>query len=159
MRSGHRIIVGLAALVAAALCYTSVHAAETLPPGAKLVKIEAQPANINLTTPYQYAQVVLTGVLETGERLDVTRMAQIEKPANLNVSPTELVRPTADGDGVLKFSLAGQTAAIPVKVTGQKDKYEVSFVRDVMPTLSRMGCNAGTCHGAQNGKNGFKLSL
>ena len=28
-----------------------------------------------------------------------------------------------------------------------------------MPTLSRMGCNAGTCHGAQNGKNGFKLSL
>src|SRR5262249_10240661 len=37
--------------------------------------------------------------------------------------------------------------------------YPVSFVRDVMPTLSRMGCNAGTCHGAQQGKNGFKLSL
>ena len=28
-----------------------------------------------------------------------------------------------------------------------------------MPTLSRMGCNAGTCHGAAEGKNGFKLSL
>ena len=28
-----------------------------------------------------------------------------------------------------------------------------------MPTLSRMGCNAGTCHGSQKGKNGFKLSL
>ena len=25
--------------------------------------------------------------------------------------------------------------------------------------LSRLGCNAGTCHGAQQGKNGFKLSL
>ncbi len=44
-------------------------------------------------------------------------------------------------------------------MTGQKAKYEVSFVRDVMPTLSKMGCNAGTCHGAQKGKNGFKLSL
>ena len=28
-----------------------------------------------------------------------------------------------------------------------------------MPTLSKMGCNAGTCHGSANGKNGFKLSL
>jgi len=28
-----------------------------------------------------------------------------------------------------------------------------------MPTMSKLGCNAGTCHGAQAGKNGFKLSL
>src|SRR5262249_29893317 len=46
-----------------------------------------------------------------------------------------------------------------VKVTGQKEPYKVSFVRDVMPTMSRMGCNAGTCHGSAEGKNGFKLSL
>src|SRR5262249_40074832 len=32
-------------------------------------------------------------------------------------------------------------------------------VRDVMPIMSKVGCNAGTCHGAQSGKNGFKLSL
>jgi len=25
--------------------------------------------------------------------------------------------------------------------------------------IARTGCNAGTCHGAQAGKNGFKLSL
>ncbi len=25
--------------------------------------------------------------------------------------------------------------------------------------ISKLGCNAGTCHGAQDGKNGFKLSL
>src|SRR5215467_4145529 len=28
-----------------------------------------------------------------------------------------------------------------------------------MPVVSRLGCNAGTCHGSQQGKNGFKLSL
>ena len=28
-----------------------------------------------------------------------------------------------------------------------------------MPAMSKMGCNAGTCHGSLNGKNGFKLSL
>ncbi len=33
------------------------------------------------------------------------------------------------------------------------------FRRDVAPILSRAGCNAGACHGNQNGKGGFKLSL
>ena len=35
----------------------------------------------------------------------------------------------------------------------------ISFVNDVVPVLTRAGCNAGTCHGAAVGKNGFKLSL
>src|SRR5205085_1211897 len=30
---------------------------------------------------------------------------------------------------------------------------------DVMAVLSKAGCNQGACHGNQNGKNGFKLSL
>src|SRR5216117_1914162 len=36
---------------------------------------------------------------------------------------------------------------------------KVSFRNEVMAVLSRAGCNQGTCHGNQNGKNGFKLSL
>jgi hypothetical protein len=35
----------------------------------------------------------------------------------------------------------------------------VSFHQEVMPVLSRAGCNQGTCHGNLNGKGGFKLSL
>src|SRR5437764_1791336 len=35
----------------------------------------------------------------------------------------------------------------------------VSFRNDVMAVLSKAGCNQGACHGNQNGKNGFKLSL
>src|SRR5512132_4353604 len=34
-----------------------------------------------------------------------------------------------------------------------------SFNNDVMAVLSKAGCNAGACHGNQNGKGGFKLSL
>jgi hypothetical protein len=34
-----------------------------------------------------------------------------------------------------------------------------SFRNEVMAVLSRAGCNQGACHGNQNGKNGFKLSL
>jgi hypothetical protein len=35
----------------------------------------------------------------------------------------------------------------------------ISFRNEVMAVLSRGGCNQGACHGNQNGKNGFKLSL
>ena len=33
------------------------------------------------------------------------------------------------------------------------------FSRHVVAVFSRLGCNAGTCHGAVQGKNGFRLSL
>ena len=44
-------------------------------------------------------------------------------------------------------------------MAGVGEGYTPDFVRDVNPVLSRLGCNAGTCHGAQDGKAGFKLSL
>ncbi len=133
--------------------------AEQLPSGAKIVKLVSQPTHIDLKTPFEYSQLVLTGQLATGEQLDVTRLVKLDAPPQVQINTTGVVRPVADGSGVLKVSLQGQTLSLPVQVKGQKEKYNVSFVRDVMPTLSRMGCNAGTCHGAQKGKNGFKLSL
>ena len=77
----------------------------------------------------------------------------------VEVSPTLVVRPKAGGEGQLAFHLDGQTVSVPLKVSGQTSQHSVSFVRDVMPVMSKMGCNAGTCHGSLNGKNGFKLSL
>jgi hypothetical protein len=145
--------------LALALGTPAARGQEKLPPGTKLARIEAHPAAVTLKHPYDYAQVLLTGVLDGGDRVDVTRMAQVEAPGVVRVSPTLLVRPAADGAGVLKFTLAGQSASISVTVTGQNAAYPVSFVRDVMPVLSRVGCNAGTCHGSAEGKNGFKLSL
>ena len=44
-------------------------------------------------------------------------------------------------------------------MTGRPPHLQPDYMRDVAPILARAGCNAGTCHGAQDGKNGFKLSL
>jgi hypothetical protein len=140
----------------------TVHAEpiEALPAGAKILKLEVQPPRVELTTPFEYRQILLTAHLASGEQIDVTRLAKIETPAQLvRVNPTGIVRPVGDGDGQLTVRIQDQSLTIPVTVKGQNEKYNVSFVRDVMPTLSRMGCNAGTCHGAAKGKNGFKLSL
>jgi hypothetical protein len=151
----------LAVLTFALLTATAnAEPAEALPPGAKIVKLEAQPPRIELKTPFEYSQLILTAHLAGGEQMDVTRIAKIEAPEQVvRVNATGVVRPVGDGKGALKITVQSQTLALPVEVKGQREKYNVSFVRDVMPTLSRVGCNAGTCHGAAKGRNGFKLSL
>jgi hypothetical protein len=161
MRIDHWI--GLSCLLALAcldLKLTAMRADEVLPAGSKIVKVEVFPTTIDLTNPFAYRQLLLTAQLDTGDRIDVTRLARFDKPDTLvSVSPTGLVRPAGDGTGELDCTIGDHKVSVAVKVSGQKEKYPVSFVRDVMPTLSKMGCNAGTCHGAQKGKNGFKLSL
>jgi len=36
---------------------------------------------------------------------------------------------------------------------------QIDFENDVMPVLTKFGCNAGACHGKARGQNGFQLSL
>jgi len=35
----------------------------------------------------------------------------------------------------------------------------IDFERDIVPVLTRFGCNSGACHGKSRGQNGFQLSL
>ncbi len=142
------------------LAGTNAFGEEKIPSGRKLVSIEAVPKSIELVNQFDYRQILLTGTLDNGEKLDVTRMAKLEQsPDIIDVTERGFVTPKKDGNGSLKFSLSGKTVELPVTVMGQKDKFSVSFVQNIMPIMSKMGCNAGTCHGAQKGKNGFRLSL
>src|SRR5882672_8843468 len=80
----------------------SAQTPDKLPPGAKLKSVELRPERIDLKHPFDYRQVLLTGVLETGERVDVTRLAEFKAPAMLvKVSPRGQVRPVGDGAGKL----------------------------------------------------------
>lgn len=42
---------------------------------------------------------------------------------------------------------------------GGAERGPIRFVRDVVPALTKAGCNAGACHGSFQGKGGFQLSL
>jgi hypothetical protein len=135
-------------------------AGEKLQDGAKLVKIEAEPARIELDGPFACAQVLLLGHCDNGAIVDLTRLARLEKESDVAiVSDRGQVRPVRDGKGVLRFGFDGQSVEVAVQVSRQNETLDVSFVRDVMPVLSKLGCNAGTCHGSAQGKNGFQLSL
>ncbi len=132
---------------------------EAIPAGAKVTKLDVRPTQIELTGPFTYSQLLVTATLDNGETMDATRIASIAVKPDLVTITRGLVRPTTDGKDDITVTLGGQSVKVPLNVTGFNGQKPVSFVTDVQPALSKLGCNAGTCHGAQAGKNGFKLSL
>src|SRR5262245_53765727 len=128
----------LALLAALALPGAVPAATEKLPAGSKLTKLEVSPARITLDGRFAYSQLLVTGALAGGDKIDVTRMVAVEAPAKVvKVGATGQVRPLADGKGAIKLSLAGLKLEVPVEVKGQKDEPTVSFIQDVMPVLAR----------------------
>jgi WD40 repeat protein/mono/diheme cytochrome c family protein len=134
--------------------------AETLPAGAVVQSLEVQPGEIRLSNRFAYVQLLVTGKLSNGETIDATRMVEPKLSGDVAaVSRSGLVRPRADGKATLSLALAGKSVEVPVTVLGLNSPVHVDFIHDVNPVLSRLGCNAGTCHGSAQGKSGFKLSL
>jgi WD40 repeat protein/mono/diheme cytochrome c family protein len=133
---------------------------ETLPPNSLVASLEVQPKEVLLGNRFAYVQLLVSARLSSGETIDATRMVETLLPGELaEVSRSGLVRPKADGQDTLVLSLAGKSASVPITVLGLKKPVHADFAHDVAPVLSRLGCNAGTCHGSAQGKNGFKLSL
>ncbi len=133
---------------------------ETLPPGMVVASIEVQPSSIFLRNKHAYSQIVVIAKSTVGDTIDASRLVEYTPSAGLvSVSRGGMVRPIADGQGTLKVALAGKTVDLPLKITGMGVDRKVDYIQDVTPVLSRLGCNAGTCHGSAQGKNGFKMSL
>ena len=133
---------------------------ESLPDGLKIQRITVWPETVELTAPFTYRQLLITGELESGETVDLTRVATLAtQPKTVEISSGRKLSLKANGEETLTFRHGQHEVTVPVKVTGAEVESKVSFVQDVMPALSKMGCNAGTCHGSKDGQNGFKLSL
>ena len=68
------------------------------------------------------------------------------------------------GEHVRRLSLGAVIAtfavSVPDSVRAQESSPAISFVNDVVPVLTKAGCNAGVCHAkAGGGQKGFHLSL
>src|SRR5262249_29393598 len=90
----------------------------------------------------------------------------VTKEASLSLADPRSVRrdgavfyPAADGATTLSVKFGGKSVSLPVKVAQATVNPPLSFRLDVMPDFMRAGCNAGSCHGAARGKDGFRISL
>ncbi len=133
---------------------------EALPPGAQIASLDIQPAKVVLSGKYEGAQLVVTAKLADGTTADVTRLAGYQLAGDCaEVAKNGRLDARKNGAASLAIEIGGQKAAVPVEVAGVIESQPVDFIRDVNPVMTRLGCNAGTCHGAKDGKFGFKLSL
>lgn len=122
--------------------------------------IAVYPPDINLETARDRQSFIVQLTQPDGITRDVTTQAQVSfaNPALVKLEGST-VFPVADGTTEMHVRWGDQTVTIPVKVTHAKDDRPISFKQDVMPVFMRAGCNAGGCHGAARGKDGFRLSL
>ncbi|MFT7486903.1 MAG: hypothetical protein ACI9F9_002760, partial [Candidatus Paceibacteria bacterium] len=128
----------------------------------RVVSLEAWPEHLQLDGPYSSLQLILSARLDDGSSIDITREAQYDSiPALVSVDERGLMRPASGrtGSETLALQFGGQTLDLQVSVIIPEESAPSLFVRDVMPILTKAGCTAGTCHGAADGQNGFKLSL
>lgn len=138
---------------------SSAGAAEVAVAVDRVTAIDVQPSSIELAAWNDSAQIIVSALLNDGQIVDVTRQVTFASQSpSFWLSDRGWVQPLASGTGEVQISLGGHSKNIPVAVSMPETK-TVDFIRDVNPVLSRLGCNAGTCHGAQAGKGGFKLSL
>lgn len=142
-------------------CAGFAQASRSAPPPHVPVSLSVQPALVPLVGPRAEGRVVVTAYHKDGSLEDVTPRVVMKslQPHIVGVGPDRILRPVSDGQTRIKVAYAGRTAQFTVKVKDAHRQAPIDFTREVVPILTRAGCNQGSCHGSQYGKGGFKLSL
>src|SRR5258708_4836912 len=122
-------------------------------PGSPPQKLIVHPKEVKLSGPRDEQRVIVLGVWADGRTWDLTRTATFS-PGNGRVASAEkgVVRPVSDGTTTLWVEVGGTKASVPIVVEKSAADVPVSFAREVQPILTKAGCNAGSCHGAQHGR-------
>jgi hypothetical protein len=156
-----RLACAALALLAPTAAAQSPPAAPAAPPKAALKALSIYPPQVNLDGPRDEQRLGVLGRYADGRAWDLSRTAKYTSsaPGVAAVSAQGIVQPVADGQAIITVEAGGLKAAVPVQVRKATADIPVSFSREIVPVLTRAGCNQGACHGAQHGRGGFKLSL
>jgi hypothetical protein len=124
-------------------------------------RLDVFPARVRLSGPEASQRLVVLGVADDGTKSDRTAEARLasRSPGRVRIDDSGAVRPVGDGQAEIVVRVGAAEAVLPVEVKGASLPRTVSFRNEVVPLLTKLGCNQGACHGAQHGKGGFKLSL
>jgi hypothetical protein len=127
---------------------------------APAAKLKITPENPLLFGQGSRQRLVVTAEYPDGTAREVTAEAAFTAagPA-ARVDPQGVVTALANGGSPIRVTWQGHSATTTALVQRAAAPIPRSFAADILPILTKYGCNGGSCHGALNGKNGFKLSL
>ncbi|MBI3463866.1 MAG: Ig-like domain-containing protein, partial [Planctomycetes bacterium] len=142
------------------------------------MSIAVVPEQPILHGPRVTQRLVVMGTFEGGGFKELSQQVQFSSsnPAIATVSPDGMVTPVADGCAEITATV-GQVSNRPVEAEGRQvgnlphisaratvtvknfaDR-SLNFTNDLLPVISKAGCNITGCHGSPKGKKSFKLSL
>jgi hypothetical protein len=127
-------------------------------------KLAVLPPSVDLSGPEAKQQLIAEATLPDHQpyhQEDWSSAAEwsSSEPKIAKVDEHGVVRPVSDGETTITARAKGISASVRVRVKNAHAPFAWSFRNDVIPVMTKMGCNQGACHGALAGKNGFKLSL
>jgi hypothetical protein len=122
--------------------------------------LSVRPAKVLLDNPEASQQLIVTHIAGQQSE-DLTHRVQYksENTGIAVVTKTGRVLPRREGQTFLSITHNHESIRIPVLVRGLNSPQPVSFRNEIIPILSKAGCNSGGCHGKAEGQNGFKLSV
>jgi Protein of unknown function (DUF1549)/Protein of unknown function (DUF1553) len=123
-------------------------------------RLQVFPPKVRLSGPEAMQRLVVLEISSDGNTSDRTAEARLQslRPDLVKIE-NGVLRPVADGTAEVAVRVGEVLAQVPVEVSKATAPRRVSFRNEVMPVLTKLGCNQGACHGGQHGKGGFKLSL
>ncbi len=127
---------------------------------AEFVEVIADPAVVQLRGPTARFTLLVHGRAADGRLVDLTRVARY-RSADPKIATVDqnVLTPVADGKTTVTVEADGKSVPVAVTVSESAVVRRLNFENDVMPVLSRFGCNSSGCHGKAEGQNGFKLSV
>lgn len=123
------------------------------------VRIAVSPSAVELNGARDRQGLVVQAEFADGSTRDVTAAAALALEKPVASTANAFLAPIADGTSTLTVRYANLSATVPVTVKNATEAEPLRFRTDVMPVLTRVGCNTGKCHGSASGKDGFRLSL
>jgi hypothetical protein len=126
-----------------------------------VVEIGVTPAIVHLNGPDATYSLLVDGKTAGGRWIDLTRQARFRslRPTVATVSAEGIISGHSDASAEVVVSVGSRQRTVQVQVTGASQSRSLHFENDIVPLLSRFGCNASGCHGKAEGQNGFKLSV
>lgn len=122
--------------------------------------IRVHPSRVVLEGAADRQRVIVQAVDADGRTRDLTSRARLVPSLPDKVRIVDgMLEPLADGKLELEVSVDGRRLQVPVTVRNASARAPVRFGLDVMPALTKGGCNSGSCHGASRGQRGFRLSV
>jgi hypothetical protein len=135
-------------------------AAPPAPPQANSPVVTVDPASVQLTGPNATFSLLVTA-RQAGQLVDRTRAARYvsHDPAIVRVNDRGQLHALRDGRTTITVTADGVSCQVVVVVKDSARLHDYHFGNDIVPLLSRFGCNSSGCHGKAEGQNGFKLSV